>query len=223
MSSRSTDHVSPTRAEGKGSPIGSPQPKNPLGHVAQSYFEHQSLPALFKAARRRPAPKPGSDRQAVRAIFPAVEVVLVTSVTLSVTAARQARCSNASTLGQALHRMVFLDKNWFDMAWCIADITSVSIGSSPGHRLAILVHRTGRSSNLPKTENAVPLERRRQIYKRRTDVRQDIIFDLAGIDLRFFGTMAEWTKFQFLEFRHRSDIFAIPSEFRPLRPYSTRG
>lgn len=113
-------------------------PTNRVGPVARSYAELQSLPTLLNAVRRPPVPTPGSDWSATRALFQAIEVVLVTLDNLGVAALQHVRDSNANALARDLHWMVAFAKAWVDIGWRIGDIAPVGDVSPTSHRLVLL-------------------------------------------------------------------------------------
>lgn len=112
-------------------------PKNRAGPVAESYAELQSLPALMDTVQRPPVPNPGSAWSAVRALYQAIEVVLVSLGNLGNAATRHARCSDAESLSRSLHWMVVFAKAWVDMAWRIGDIAPTASVLRTDHRLEL--------------------------------------------------------------------------------------
>ena len=118
-------------------------PLNELGPVAASYHELQSLPLLFDAARRPPVPPQGSAWQAVRALFQATEVALVTLAELADQVTARWSDDDVAAAVRALNWMTSFAKAWVDLAWRIRDVAPVApnvipqIADTPRHRLML--------------------------------------------------------------------------------------
>jgi hypothetical protein len=154
-------------------------PKNRAGPVAQSYAELQSLPALFDAVRRPPVPRPGSYWSAIRALFQAIEVSLVTLDILGQAAARHAHRSDPTALAGILHWMVAFAKAWGDMAWRIGDIAPVSSSAATGHHLVLSASQNWTALQVTETSLAVALKNVVQDYEEsRAQINQAITSDL---------------------------------------------
>jgi hypothetical protein len=104
--------------------------------VAASYAELQSLPRLFAAVRQEPKPKPGTEWQAVRALFQAIEVTLVNLEILALKATSRLADGDEEGATRALEWMVCFGRAWEDLAWRIGDVGPLE--PPQGHRIEVM-------------------------------------------------------------------------------------